>query len=135
MLHLLQMGRFKVLTSLPFSRFRTLHSSHSWSCPPCYILASGEPRPTNTVTLSRTPIACILPLINLAHLALFLQMQLTPTTSSSHLFPFHQHRMFSLCTLTTASCSWLFFYGSCFLFPLTPSEFFNYCLTYHFELM
>ena len=34
--------------------------------------------------------------------------------------------MFSLCTLTTASCFWLFFFTSCFLFPsLTPSEFFN----------
>ena len=34
--------------------------------------------------------------------------------------------MFSLCTLTTASCSWLFLFTSCFLFPyLTPSGFFN----------
>ena len=31
-----------------------------------------------------------------------------------------------LCTLTTASCSWLFLFTSCFLFPsLTPSGFFN----------
>ena len=34
--------------------------------------------------------------------------------------------IFSLCTLTTVSCSWLFLFTSCFLFPsLTPSEFFN----------
>ena len=33
---------------------------------------------------------------------------------------------FSLCTLTTASCSWLFLFTSCFLFPsLTLSGFFN----------
>ena len=32
----------------------------------------------------------------------------------------------SLCTLTTASCSWLFLFTSCFLFPsLTFSGFFN----------
>ena len=34
--------------------------------------------------------------------------------------------IFSLCTLTTASCSWLFLFTSCFLFPsLTLSGFFN----------
>ena len=32
---------------------------------------------------------------------------------------------FSLCTLITASCSWLSLYTSCFLFSLTPSGFFN----------
>ena len=32
MLHLLQMGLSKMLTT--FSKFRTLGSSHSWSCPP-----------------------------------------------------------------------------------------------------
>ena len=38
-------------------------------------------------------------------------------------------RIFSLCTLTTASCSWLFFYTSCFLFSATPLRFFNGMLT------
>ena len=34
--------------------------------------------------------------------------------------------IFSLCTLTTASCSWLFLSTSCFLFSsLTPSGFLN----------
>ena len=31
----------------------------------------------------------------------------------------------SLCTLTTAPCFWLFFYTSCFFFPMTLSGFFN----------
>ena len=38
---------------LSFSRFRTLGSSHSWSCPPCCVPASfGDPTPTSTVTSS-----------------------------------------------------------------------------------
>ena len=38
---------------LSFSRFRTLVSSHSWSCPPCCIPAFfGDPTPTRTVTSS-----------------------------------------------------------------------------------
>ena len=41
------------------------------------------------------------------------------------LSPFRTLRIFCLCTLTAASCFWLFFYTSCFLFPLTPSGFFN----------
>ena len=38
---------------LSFSRFRTLGSSHSWSCPPCCIPAFfGDSTPTSTVTFS-----------------------------------------------------------------------------------
>ena len=38
---------------LSFSRFRTLGSSHSWSCPPCCVPAFfGDPTPTSTVTSS-----------------------------------------------------------------------------------
>ena len=34
-----------------FSRFTTLGSSHSWSCPPCCVHAFfGDPTPTSTVT-------------------------------------------------------------------------------------
>ena len=45
MLHLLQMGPFKVLT--------TLGSFHFWSCPPCCVPASSrDPTPTNTVSSS-----------------------------------------------------------------------------------
>ena len=36
-----------------FSRFRTLGSSHTWSCPPCCVPAFfGDPTPTSTVTSS-----------------------------------------------------------------------------------
>ena len=38
---------------LSFSRFITLGSSHSWSCPPCCVPAIfGDPTPTSTVTSS-----------------------------------------------------------------------------------
>ena len=38
---------------LSYSRFRTLGSSHSWSCPPCCVSAFfGDPTPTSTVTSS-----------------------------------------------------------------------------------
>ena len=38
---------------LSFFRFRTLGSSHSWSCPPCYVPDFfGIPTPTSTVTSS-----------------------------------------------------------------------------------
>ena len=38
---------------LSFSRFRTLGSSHSWSCLPCCVPAFfGDPTPTSTVTSS-----------------------------------------------------------------------------------
>ena len=37
---------------LSFSRFRTLGSSHSWSCPPYCVLFFGDPTPTSTVTSS-----------------------------------------------------------------------------------
>ena len=51
MLLLLQMGSFKVLTTL--LRFRTLGRSHSWSCPSCCVPASsGDSTPTNTATSS-----------------------------------------------------------------------------------
>ena len=49
-----------------------------------------------------------------------------PISLSNFLSFFHPLCIFSLCTLTTASCSWLFLFTSCFLFPfLTLSGFFN----------
>ena len=48
-----------------------------------------------------------------------------PTFPFKPLIPFRPLCIFSLCTLATASCSWLSLYTSCFLFPLTPSELFN----------
>ena len=48
-----------------------------------------------------------------------------PTLAFKPFVPFHPLSIFSLCTLTTASCFRMFFYTSCFLFSLTPSGFFN----------
>ena len=53
---------------LSFSRFRTLGSSHSWSCSPCFF---GGNTPISTVTSSPGSPAGIPPLLNLAHLAQF----------------------------------------------------------------
>ena len=50
----------------------------------------------------------------------------TPPSPSNLLSFFLPLCIFSLCTLTTASCSWLFLFSSCFFFPsLTPSGLFN----------
>ena len=49
-----------------------------------------------------------------------------PPSPSNLLSLSHPLFIFSLCTLTTASCSWLFLFISCFCFPsLTSSGFFN----------
>ena len=50
-----------------------------------------------------------------------LLMQHSPSNLFSNFRPLC---IFSLCTLTTSSCSWLFLFTSCFL-SLTPSGFFN----------
>ena len=110
---------------LSFSRFRTIGSSHSWSYPPCCVPAFfGDPTPTSTVTSSSdfsswyTSTAQFGPLLLMQHSQSTLFLNL--------LSPFRPLRIFSLCTLTIASCSWLFLFTSCFLFPsLTPSGFFN----------
>ena len=111
---------------LSFSRLRILGSSHSWSYPTCCVPDFFEdPTLTSTVISSLDssswytytaqsgplllmqhshPILAFIPLI---HFLLTLYL-------------------LSLCTLTTASYSWLFLFTSCFLFPsLTPSGFVN----------
>ena len=98
---------------LSFSRFKTLGNSHTWSCRPCFF---GDPTPTSTVTSSSnssswyTSTAQSVPLLLMLH-------------SPSNLSSFRPLCIFSL---TTASCSGLFLFTSCFFFPsLTPSGFFN----------
>ena len=55
-----------------------------------------------------------------------LLIQHSPLPSLSNLLSFFRPLcIFSLCTLTTASCSWQFLFISYFLFSLTPSGFFN----------
>ena len=84
----------------------------------------GDSTPTSTVSFSSgssswyTFIAQSGPLLLMQHSH--------PTVTFKHLILFPSICIFSLCILTTASCLWLFFFTSCFLFPsLTFSGFFN----------
>ena len=101
-----------------FSRFRTLGSSHSWNCPPCFF---GDPTPTRTVT-SSSEFSCY---TSTAQSGPHLLMQQSHTTFTFKPFILPLC-IFSLCTLITASCSWMFLFTSFFLFPsLPPSGLFN----------
>ena len=110
---------------LSSSRFRTLGSSHSWSRPCCcapsfFAIAT----PTSTVPSSSDSCSWYTSTPNLA--PSLLMQHLHPTLAFKPLILFRPLCIFSLCTLTTASCSWLFLFTFCFLFPsLTPSGFFN----------
>ena len=110
-----------------FFIFKTLGSSYSWSRPPCCVHASsGDPNLSTVCLPLRILPASIPPLFDLAHLALPLLMQHSPPPSPSNILPsFCPLFISSLCTLHTPSCFWLFFYTSCFLFPLTGLGFFN----------
>ena len=112
-----------------FSRFKTLGSSHSWSCFSCCASASsGGPTPTNTVSSRWTPPFCIPPLCYLAHLAPLLIQHCGTTLAfkpitlllhTLHLLPLHSfHRLIFLAVFLN------------FLLPLsppprTPTRFFN----------
>ena len=63
------------------------------------------------------------PLYNLALVLLMLHSR--PTLVFKPLIPVGPFSIFSLCSLTTVPCSWLFFYASCLLFPLNLSGFSN----------
>ena len=66
----------------------------------------------------RTPPACIPSLWYLVHLASPVLMQLfRPTLVFKSLIPFCPLCIFSFCTFTTASCSWLFFVPPAFSSP------------------
>ena len=109
---------------LSFSRFRILGSSHSWSYPPYFF---GDATPTSTVTSSLDFSSWYSSTAQSGPSdSLLLMQHVTPPLPSNLLSFFRPLCIFSLCTLTTASCSWLFLFTSCFLFPsLTPSRFFN----------
>ena len=97
---------------LSFSRFKTLGSSHSWSCPPwCTPASSGVSTPNNSLGSSSLYTSTI-------QTGLFgppLLMQRSP--SSSYFLPsFIPLRIFSFCTLSNSSRFWMFLYTSCFLF-------------------
>ena len=103
MLHLLQMGPSKVLTTFPFQ----IQSSWQLSLlqlPPCCTLLLSP----------RTPLTCIPPLYNLPPR---LMLHSRPTLVSKPLIPICPFYILPLCPLTSIPCSWLSFCASCFLSP------------------
>ena len=91
-------------SQLSLSQIKALGSSHSWSCHLC----------GNTVTPSSDSSDMYTSTV-----------QSRPTIVSNLLSTICPFCIFSLCLLTTVPCSWLSFYASCFLSPLTSSGFFN----------
>ena len=100
-------------SQLFLSKFRALGSSHSWSCSPCRntVTPSSDSSDMYTYTVQSGP-----PLLMLHSCPILVSKPLIP-----HL-PFY---IFSLCSLTTIPCSWLSFFASYLLSPLTLSGFFN----------
>ena len=125
MLHLLQIDPYKVLTSLIFSiqnswQFSLLELSPPAGCVPAL---SGDPTPTNTVTFSSDSYSLYTSTVQTGRPSANAALPL-PHSPSNFLSPFRPLCIFCLCTIITASCSWLFLYTACFLFPRTPSGFF-----------
>ena len=107
---------------LSFSRFRTLGNSHSCSFPLCFFLRFHTYQHCAFLFGLLQPVC--LPLLKSG--PLLLMQHLHPTLAFKPLILFRPLCIFCLCTLTTASCSWLFLFTSCFLFlSLSPSGFFN----------
>ena len=116
---------------LSFFRFRTLGSSHSWSFLPCCVpdffvhftptstvISFSDSSSLYTSTAQSGPSG---PLLLMQHLH--------PTFAFKPLIFFRPLCIFSLCTLTTSSCSYLLLFIFCFLFlpfpSLNSSGFFN----------
>ena len=109
---------------LSFSKFRTFGSSHSWSCPTCFFWRFHTYQQCDF----------LLGLLQLVYLPLLksgpsdpsANAALAPHSRLQTSYPFPPTCIFCLCTLTTASRSWLFLFTSCFLFPsLISSGCFN----------
>ena len=82
-----------------FSRFRTLGSSHSWSCPPCCVpVFFGDTTPTSTVTSSLDSSSWY---TFAAQSGPLLLMQYSPSnlilfSSTLYLLPLHPHHRLML---------------------------------------
>ena len=105
---------------LSFSRFRTLGSSHSWSIPSCCVSAFfGDSTPTSTLTCSSDSSSWYTSTAQSGPSGLLLLMQHShPTLAFKLLISFPPLRIFFLCILTTASCSWLLAVSLYLLLPL-----------------
>ena len=105
------------------SKFRTLGSSHSWSCP-CYIRASsGDPTPTSTVasclnssSLYTSTVQSGPPLLSKHSHPTFAFKPLISILPALYLLPLHPHRCSMLLAVSLHSC---------FLLQLILSRFFN----------
>ena len=117
MLLMLYVGLFKVITTLNLDSKLLCSSGTSGAPFPAFF---GDSTPTSTVTSSSdssslytfTAQSGPLPLMQHSH----------STLTFKPLILFRPLCIFSFCTLTTASCSWLFLYTSCFLFPSLTSQ-------------
>ena len=103
---------------LSFSRFKTLNNS-------LLKLSSLLLLDTPHLKIVGLPPACTPPLFNLAHLAPSANTALLSTLVFKPLILLQPTCYPSPCIQLTPLCSWLFFYISSFLFPLTGSGFFN----------
>ena len=103
---------------LSFSRFKTLGSSHSWSCSPAATLLFLEvPNLPKLCLLGLLQLVYLHPLFNVVHLPPLLPIYTSGPPTFSNLLPFfHPRHISSLCTLSTLTYFWLFTYTSCFLF-------------------
>ena len=95
---------------LPFSKFRTLGSSRSWSCTPTSFGDNTVTSSLDSSSLYTSTVQIGTPLL-MQHSRLILAFKsLIPLPPTSYLLQ---------CTCTTASCSWLFLTHP-FLLPLPP---------------
>ena len=86
----------------------------------------GDPTPTSTATSSSDSSSWYTSTTQSSPLLLMQHSHPTLAFKYLILFPPTLYGIFSFCILTTASCSWVFLFTSCFFFPsLTPSGFFN----------
>ena len=111
---------------LSFSKFKTLGSSHSWSCPCCIPASAEDITSTNTVTSFSDSSSLYTSTVQAGPSGPPLLIQHSRLTLAfKPLVSLPPICIFSLSTLTTNSCSWLSLYTFYSLSPLNPSEFFN----------
>ena len=111
MLHLLQMGPSKMLTTFPL-QIQILDSSHSWSCIPPFCASTRKTKTLSSVSsdMYTSTVQSSPPL---------LMLHSAPPSSSNLLSPVCPFCILSFCPLTTVPCSWLSFYAS---YPLSPAD-------------
>ena len=102
-------------SQLTFSRFKTLGSSHSWSCPPCCVPASyGAPTPTNTVSSSSGSSSLFTSTVQSAPSSA--KAMLPPHPRLQTFYPPSAHFLSTPSSPSHLLMGLLLFYTSCFLF-------------------